>query len=699
MDLLESAKRKWLSHPPDLHKKIILISIISIGLAVLAYAWPVPGFVVICTVWGIYLGGKSSQRAAGCLVPVFAFLTAVVFAYAVNTVQSLPRLDLKNGGLINRPAPPVVWESWFSGRRLSNPANVAGRLGLVAGSAAGLMLVWYLGVRSSKKHNARYVHGLPVAEQSAKGTSRWAGDKDIAHVCEFGPPREGPQGGGTVLGKLEGRIVRAQMHKCTPPLPGHMLIVAGTGGGKTYSGVIPNTIAAACEGESMVLTDPKGELACLLAPWLKSRGYEVYLFNLAHPRWSSFWNPVLECRDDEEVTAFATAIVQNAAADKSGYFLMKEIQLLKALVYLLKADFPVEQAHLRSALSLLSWPVEALNERFVKAYRSGRLPVEGYEEWCGAVSSNYENAVSGLSAKLNVIRGQNIARLLSRHEINLSLIGRKKAALFCVLPVNSKHLKPLLATFYYFFFKRLYDLAAENGGRLPNPTRFLLDEFANIGQVPDFSEVISTARSLGIKIQFVLQGLKQLMDNYGAAEAENIIANCPIQIFLGGDDKTTTQYFSSRLGDAAVWAVTERHDVSIPGKKYFELPRRSESVVRRSLMEPEELSRMDPMAAVALVRWCLPMYLQKLGWDELPQAEEIKRTAVKSLDEVLPERDLKLELPDIPGGEPVGPKKRDRSVERGSAGSGGIETGIDDQSRQELIESLFGKSPETEPED
>lgn len=641
---------------------LVLAAVAAVAYAAYPYAlrYPLALAALLLLALARRKGGAPGAFAA-------ALLAAALAAGGAALGSALAVLFPRLGGA---PPDPLLW---LSPGPLPTLADRLGRLCLFAGLLWGALRGFS---PSGPLHSERRVHGLEVAsENPEKGTTRWAGWSDVSHVAEFGPPREGR--GGTVVGKLNGRIVRLKPERCKPPLPAHACVVAGTGAGKTFSFVVPNAVAAAMEGESLVLTDPKGELACLLAPWLREKGYKVYLFNLAYPQWSSCWNPILECRDDEEITAFATAIVQNAARDKSGYFVMKEVQLLKALVYLLKADFPEGQAHLRSALSLLSWPVEALSARFEKAYREGRLPQSGYEEWRGAVSSNYENAVSGLSAKLNVVRAESVAKLLSRQEIDLSAIGKERAALFCVLPVGSAHLKPVLASFYYFFFRRLYGLAAENGGRLPNPTRFLLDEFANVGQVPGFVEVISTARSLGIKIQFVLQGLKQLSDVYGGAEAEAILSNCPIQLFLGGDDATTTRYFSSRLGEAAVWARSERETRPLAhtwglltGKTPLEsLPRRSESrtVVRRSLMEPEELSRMDPMAAVCLVRWCLPLYLEKLGWTELPQAKEIQALAARTLAEVCPARpDLKVELPEVPEAQeqPERPR-RSRSSERG----------------------------------
>jgi type IV secretion system protein VirD4 len=646
--------------------KTKLVTFAVVGLAGLALVAALPvGVLVVAAACGTY---RYTRRTAAALFPLALGVgLALAFWCAADLLNTLKHL----GGA--RPAVPLDIAGWMTTDRL-DPVNRAARAGLVLGTLGGVVLALARG-RGGELHDERHVHGLRVAENAAKGTRRWAGDRDIAHICEFGPPKKDDKfGGGIVLGRLKGRIVRAQPAlKGKPPLPGHVMVAAGTGAGKTYSFVVPNAIAAACAGESIVLTDPKGELTCLLAPWLKAQGYDVYVFNLQYPEWGDRWNPVLECRDDEEVTAFATAIVQNAAKDSSGYFVMKEIQLLKALVYLLRADFPPEQAHLKSVLSLLAWPVEALDQRFLDAFSTGRLPREGLEEWRGAVSSNIDNAVSGLTAKLGVVRAEPVAKLLSGTPgdmIDLSAIGRKKAALFCVLPVNSGHLKPVLAAFYYFFFRRLYGLAAEHGGKLPNPTRFLLDEFANIGQVPGFTEVISTARSLGIQIQFILQGLKQLQENYGGADAENILANCPVRLFLGGDDLTTTTYFSRQLGEAAVYSVSESKDVTMPWDR-LDVTKRRETITRRALMEPEELAGMDSMAAVCLMRWCLPLYLTKLGWEELPQAREIKELAAPTLADVAPKKNFKLELPELP--EMGEAPKPDRDRKRGSGGTSSVD--------------------------
>jgi type IV secretion system protein VirD4 len=399
---------------------------------------------------------------------------------------------------------------------------------------------------------------------------------------------------------------------------------------------------------------------------------------------------VLECQSEEEVYTAAWVLIHNnpAGKDKSGFFVSLEIQALMSILALLRADFPEEQAHLRAALSLLSWPKDALQERFDEAYRSGRLGPEGYEAFRGALPY-WENAVAGLTSKLAVVRDPNLARLLSRRELDLTLFGREKAALFCVLPVASSHLKPVLALFYHFMLERLYTLARLSPGqRLPVPVRFVLDEFANIGQVPKFQEIMATARSLGIRVHYVLQELQQLKDNYPGQDM-SILGNTFAKVYLGGSEKPTRAYFSQELGEAAVYAETERRDVTMPWNRAIEIPKRTETIVRRSLMEPDELGRLPETDCVVLVQGHYPLYLQKLGWKELPQAQEVQELAVQTVADIFAARpEHKVELPDVPEGSPPETKKRDRSQERGGGKAGGApsDTGSDDEIDPEVAE-------------
>lgn len=645
-------------------RTILLILAVSVALNMVV-TYPVLAALAAACALSWHLARRQGTGPVWLAAPLLAVgAGAVAWQFQALAARwrgaAMPALDLESW-LMWESAPPQVW---------------ACRWALLAGAGAGLLLAATAGRGlpglGRAQHSPSRVHGLPVVRSPAKGTSRWAGDADVAHCCEFGPPGRGRYPGGIALGRLGGRIVRVIPGKAVrgPGLAGHAAVFGATGAGKSFSFVRPNIIAAAEGGESLVVTDPKGELCTDMAKWLQERGYLVRVLNLADPTHSHRWNPVAECRDEEEVTALAMTVVVNAAKEKSGYFLMKETQLLEALIFLLNADFPEEHRHLRAALSLCAWPQEELDRRFEQAYRAGRLPLAGYERWKGATASNYDNAVSGTTAKLKVICTAPVAALLSEQELDLAEIGRQKTALFCVLPVGGGHLRPVLAAFYWFLFRRLRQAAEENGGRLPVPVRFLLDEFANIGQVPGFPEIISTARSQGVMVQLVLQGLRQLDEVYGSADAENILANCPVRLLLGCNDVATARYFSAMLGEAAVQTISERQDVSTPLSS-LGLPRRTLTTVRRALMEPEELMRLKAEEAVAVVQGCLPMHLTKLGWGELPQAREIRAAGQASPAQFVGQRDLDVPLPEIPKGGSRAPDRPDRR--RGGEPAPGID--------------------------
>ncbi len=501
----------------------------------------------------------------------------------------------------------------------------------------------------ANKNDARHVHGLKVVDNPAYGTTRWAGPDDVAHFCEFGPPRKGS--GGVVLGELDNKILRIIPGKNTRKgelgLTGHVVGYGVTGSGKSYTFVRNNIIAGVEDGQSLVIIDPKGELLETMGKWLESREYDVRIFNLVNPECSHQWNPIMECSNDEEIAEMASCMIENAAKDTSGYFMNKEIQLFEALSGLLKDAFPPEQAHPRSVLSLASWSKEKLEQVFSSAYRDKKISATIYERWRGTASANLEEAKSGLTAKLKIITTRSLAALMSGHEIDLAAIGKKKTALFCILPIKgSEVLKPILSVFYMFLFNRLYELAANNGGRLPVDVRCIFDEVANIGKIPGFSEKISTARSLGILLQYILQGRSQLNDVYGIEGARNILASTPISLLLGvaPDDEVTKDLFSNKLGEAAVKIKQHRKDVTTP-LETLELAKKTETIGKRKLMEKYEIKEMNTKFCIADVQASKPMFMRKLGWVELPQAVEIKKCGTRPVSEYIPPRTLDIELP------------------------------------------------------
>ena len=176
--------------------------------------------------------------------------------------------------------------------------------------------------------------------------------------------------------------------------------------------------------------------------------------------------------------------------------------------------------------------------------------------------------------------------------------------------------------------------------------RFILDEFANVGKIPGFSEKISTARSLGILLQYILQGRSQLNDVYGIEGAKSILASTPISLLLGvaPDDEVTKELFSEKLGEAAVYIKHYRKDVSTPIQK-IELPKKTVIIGKRKLMEKYEIKEMSTKYCIADVQAGKPMFMKKVGWVEMPQAADILKYGRLPVSEYIPARSMEIELP------------------------------------------------------
>ncbi|MCL6557255.1 MAG: type IV secretory system conjugative DNA transfer family protein, partial [Firmicutes bacterium] len=522
-------------------------------------------------------------------------------------------------------------------------------------------------------HGPGRIQGLPLALSARdKGAHRWAASSDLSHVAEFGPPKKSKWGGGIIIGSIENQYVRVLPEKAG--LACHVATFGASGAGKTFGFIFPNIVTGAYSGESMIIADPKGELLRGkhnkkgvyepgLGRWLQELGYDVHVLNFKNPILSMRWNPLMECRDTDEVRLLVRAMVMSSGSDNA-YFVENEIKLFTALAGLLLADFPEEYRHLRAAMSLCAWPEEALDRRFQDAYRSGKLAQAYYEAWQGAKAANLGNAVSGVTGKLQELTAGGLSWLLSGHDFNLADVAKKKTALFCVLPVGAINLKPVLTAFYYFMFRRLYELGDANKGVLPVPVRFILDEFANIGQIPGFTEVISTARSYGITIMFALQGLKQLYQVYNSRDAENILANADVQLLLRANDQATATFFAKRLGEGPVYAISERKDVTAPWGR-LEVSKKTEGVSKVPLLLPEQMFSMEKYQVIATIATCLPAFLKSVDFSKLKEYKEALAYGEQDFGSFVAPGDYRdVPVPEVPSGdeeEPLPDRKRSRS--------------------------------------
>lgn len=621
--------------------RFLFIGTLAAGAVILALWFLIPMLlpVLALAVLSGWLGYKAGHVGQGVSGSLAVMLIAGLLAYG-----SWKMVDMWDYGLDSDNKPTYM--NWLKTGQ-ADRADQAARFGLIFGALAG-MITFFAGnrdmVSNMRKHGPGLVRGREVVEGG------WATERDVRSIAEFGPPREKkPFGGGIVLGRLNGRILRVLPEKGKIKIAGHVFIIGATGSSKSFTLIRNNIIAAVCEGKSLCVTDPKGELLEDLASWLKSKGYKVYVFNVLNPEHSHWWNMLMECKDEDEMAELADAMI-SCAGDDHAFFSGGEKNVLTAVLGYARWVLPEGQKHLRAALSLLAWPEDELEKAFQDAYRKGLISQGLFETYVTA-RGHWSNYVEGVRNKLRTITSGGLAALTSESDFTLSDIGREKTALFCVLPTDGDH-RMLLTPFYAFLFKRLKELAAMSPkGRLPVPTRIPLDEAANVGRIPGLGKITAVARSMGIEIQPAFQNIGQVQGLYSKEkEWQSIVGNCPVKVCLGCDDMDTATWFVRPFGNVQVLAESHSRDVTLPHQRYTEMAKRRESVRKERLMEPWELTQLPEDDMVATIRGKRPLYLQKIPWTDLPQYKEVVAAGQLPFQKLIPARSLKISIPAVPGG-------------------------------------------------
>ena len=396
----------------------------------------------------------------------------------------------------------------------------------------------------------------------------------------------------------------------------NVLIVGGSGSGKSSAYSDPN--AHQCLG-SYVFTDPKGEIYDTTAGFLKSQGYEIKVLNLVNPTSSDGYNPLFHIQSEMDVDIIASTIVKGQkknATDDPFWDNMSEF-LLKALIYYLLATRPIEEQNLASCAEMVR-AASNNGDTNTLADLIHQLPPEHLArmnfqsvEVSAASDKTYSSILASLQSALGKFDSQEIADLTSTNTINFEDIGRKKTALYVISSDTHSAYDFLLTIFFSQMIQHLYDFADKNGGRLPMPTFFILDEFANIGQIPDFDKKISTSRSRGISFSVILQNLDQLKEIYEKSY-ETIIGNCDTHVFLGSNSYATVEYFSKELGEKTI-----SHDSKTTNRDSHSLKTGtsdSKQIMARALMTPDELRRLPTDECIIFEKGIKPIKAKKHFW-------------------------------------------------------------------------------------
>ena len=406
----------------------------------------------------------------------------------------------------------------------------------------------------------------------------------------------------------------------------------GSGSGKSASYSIPNAFQML---GSYVFTDPKGELYDKTAGYLKKNGYDIKVLNLVNPANSDGYNPLLHIRSEIDVDVIANTIVkgQKTESGSDPYWDDMAEMLLKALIYYLMATRPEEEQNLASCSELVR-AANANGGSNLLTDLMNQLPYDhparmNYKSIEIAPEKTYGSILSSLQSKLGKFDSKEIAEVTSTDTIDFDEIGSRKTAVYVISSDTHKAYDFLLTIFFSQMIQQLYDFADKNGGRLRMPTYFILDEFANIGQIPDFDKKISTSRSRGISFSVILQNLDQLEAVYEKSY-ETIMGNCDTHVFLGSNSYKTVEYFSKALGEKTI----TRESLSVNRDKQFHRQGYSDSdqVMARALMTPDELRRMDNDLCIIYEKGIKPVKDEKYYYFETPMAKKLAEFTLNHLE-------------------------------------------------------------------
>ena len=335
---------------------------------------------------------------------------------------------------------------------------------------------------------------------------------------------------------------------------------------------------------------------------------------MVNPKNSDGYNPLMHIASEIDVDVIANTIVKGQTdGPKSDPFWDDTAEmLLKALIYYLIATRPEEEQNLASCSEL----VRAANNNGgsnLLTELMNQLPMDhparmNYKSIEIASEKTYSSILSSLQSKLGKFDSKEIAEVTSTDTINFEEIGSKKTAVYVISSDTHTAYDFLLTIFFAQMIQQLYNFADLNGGRLKVPVFFILDEFANIGKIPDFDKKISTSRSRGIQFSVILQNLDQLEAVYEKSY-ETIMGNCDTHLFLGSNSFKTVEYFSKALGEKTI----SRDNTSVSKDKKFKKQGYSDSeqIMARALMTPDELRRMDEDLCIIFEKGIKPVKAKK----------------------------------------------------------------------------------------
>lgn len=402
--------------------------------------------------------------------------------------------------------------------------------------------------------------GVAVGKKDEKGYSRWASDKEFKKILKKVNPKSPTSDVAGIPLINNGKEIWVDDGEW------HNLVIGSTASGKTESIVQPMVKTLAKAGESMIITDPKGEIYERNAEELREKGYEIILLNFRNPQMGNCWNPLTlpyslyKEGNNDKATELLDDLAKNILYDESSkgqdpFWENTSADYFAGLSLALFEDAKEEEINLNTINLMTTIGEEKIgNTTYMKEYFSDKdksspayvnvaSTIMAPSETKGSILSVFKQKIKLFSSK------ENLSEMLSRSDFDMKDIGRKKTAVFIVIHDEKKTYHPLATIFIKQCYETLVDVAFENGGKLPFKTNFILDEFANMPPLKDADAMVTAARSRKIRFTFIIQNFAQLTEVYGKEKGDTIKGNCGNWIYLISSELSALEEISKMCGE------------------------------------------------------------------------------------------------------------------------------------------------------
>ena len=476
-------------------------------------------------------------------------------------------------------------------------------IGLVIGCV--LRLLVYEKSRNAKKYRRNEEYG----------SARWGTHSDIAPFIDPDPWNN------VILTKTESLTMSSRPKDPRNARNKNVLVVGGSGSGKTRFFIKPNIMQCTkTKGTSIVVTDPKGTLMVETGKLLVAAGYDVRAFNTINFSKSMHYNPFSYIHSEKDILKLVTVLIANTKGEgKAGedFWVKAETLLYISLIGYIHYELPPEKQNFSTLIDMLNKmdvreddpdyknPIYQDFEKLAKK-NPDHFAVRQYAKYRMATGKTAKSILVSCGARLAVFDIQELRDITAYDELHLDTIGEKRTALFLIMSDTDASFNFLISMVYSQMFNLLCERADDvHGGHLPVHVRCLIDEFANIGQIPNFEKLIATIRSREISACIVLQAQSQLKAIY-KDNADTIVGNCDTLLFLGGKEKTTLKEMEELLGKETIdtFNTGESRGREVSHSLNYQK-------LGKSLMSMDELAVMDGGKCILQVRGVRPFLSDK----------------------------------------------------------------------------------------